>query len=79
MFSIPVFHSVLYFRMPRLIEELRIEHGDGSGEYFQLVSRAFAKRFSFEIVERRGYRGYGAANTPIRLAAQSRYRDDLDR
>jgi 4-hydroxyphenylpyruvate dioxygenase len=51
---------------------------DGDGEYFQLVSRAFAKRFFFEIVERRGYRAFGAANAPIRLAAQSRYRDDLE-
>lgn len=48
------------------------------GEYFHLVSRAFAKRFFFEVVERRGYRAYGAANAAIRLAAQSRYRDDLD-
>jgi 4-hydroxyphenylpyruvate dioxygenase len=51
---------------------------DGDGEYFQLVSRAFAKRFFFEIVERRGYRGFGVANAAIRLSAQSRYRDDLD-
>jgi 4-hydroxyphenylpyruvate dioxygenase len=51
---------------------------DSDGEYFQLVSRAFAKRFFFEIVERRGYRGFGAANAPIRLAAQSRYRDDVE-
>ncbi len=50
---------------------------DSEGEYFQLVSRAFAKRFFFEIVERRGYQGVGAANAAIRLAAQSRYRDDL--
>jgi 4-hydroxyphenylpyruvate dioxygenase len=49
---------------------------DADGEYFQLVSRAFAKRFFFEIVERRGYRTYGAPNASIRLAAQSRYRDD---
>jgi hypothetical protein len=27
-------------------------------------------------VERRGYRTYGAPNASIRLAAQSRYRDD---
>jgi 4-hydroxyphenylpyruvate dioxygenase len=51
---------------------------DTDGEYFQLFSRAFAKRFFFEFVERRDYRGYGAANSPIRLAAQSRYRDDLE-
>jgi 4-hydroxyphenylpyruvate dioxygenase len=44
------------------------------GEYFQLFSRAFAKRFFFELVERRNYAGYGARNSAIRLAAQSRYR-----
>ena len=52
---------------------------DGEGEYFQLYSRAFAKRFFFEIVERRNYRSYGLANAPIRLAAQSRYRSDAPR
>jgi 4-hydroxyphenylpyruvate dioxygenase len=57
-------HNILYDR-------------DGEGEYFQLYSRAFAKRFFFEIVERRNYRAYGAVNTPVRLAAQSRYRNDL--
>lgn len=62
------------------LQELDILYDrDGSGEYFQLVSRAFAKRFFFEIVERRGYRGYGTANAPIRLAAQSQYRDDVER
>lgn len=49
---------------------------DGQGEFFQLYSRAFAKRFFFEIVERRNYSAYGLANAPIRLAAQSRYRTD---
>ena len=28
--------------------------------------------FFFEIVERRGYSGFGAVNAPIRLAAQTR-------
>ncbi len=51
---------------------------DNDGEYFELVSRAFAKRFFFQIVERRGYQGVGAANAAIRLAAQSRFRDDLE-
>jgi 4-hydroxyphenylpyruvate dioxygenase len=59
------------------LEEFNVLYDrDNDGEYFQLVSRAFAKRFFFEIVERRGYRGYGANNAAIRLAAQSRYRDD---
>jgi 4-hydroxyphenylpyruvate dioxygenase len=46
---------------------------DGDGEYLQVYTQAFEHRFFFEIVERRrGYNGYGAANAPIRLAAQSR-------
>ena len=49
---------------------------DASGEYFQLYTRAFEKRFFFEIVERRGYAGYGLANQAVRLAAQARFRVD---
>ena len=49
----------------------------GDQEYFQFYSRAFAKRFFFEFVQRRGYDGYGAGNATIRLAAQSRFRADM--
>jgi 4-hydroxyphenylpyruvate dioxygenase len=49
---------------------------EGQGEYFQLFTRAFAKRFFFEIVQRRSYRSYGSNNAAIRIAAQSRYRSD---
>lgn len=68
---------------PGLIERMadlgilydRAVEADGSEtEYFQFYSRAFARRVFFEVVERRGYRGYGAANAPIRLAAQARYK-----
>ena len=53
-------HSILYDR-------------DGEGEYLQVYTRSFEQRFFFEIVERRGgYAGYGAANAPVRLAAQAR-------
>ncbi len=48
---------------------------DEAGEYFQFYSRAVAKRVFFEVVERRSYDGYGAANAAIRLNAQSRHRD----
>ncbi len=65
--------------LERLAELNILYDRDTDGEYFQLYSRAFAKRFFFEFVERRDYRGYGAANAQIRLAAQSRYRDDLER
>ena len=50
---------------------------DGDGEYLQLTSRAFEKRFYFEIVERRGgYDQYGAANEVIKLTTQSRFKSD---
>ncbi len=48
---------------------------DDQGEYFQFYSRAIAKRVFFEVVERRGYDAYGAANASIRLNAQARHRD----
>ena len=48
---------------------------DGDAEYFQFYSRAVAKRVFFEVVERRGYDGYGAVNASIRLNAQAKYRD----
>jgi 4-hydroxyphenylpyruvate dioxygenase len=46
---------------------------DASGEFFQLYSEPFAGGMFFEVLERRGgYRGYGAANAPFRIAAQKR-------
>jgi 4-hydroxyphenylpyruvate dioxygenase len=45
---------------------------DEGGRYLQLYTAAFQDRFFFEIVERDGYLGFGAANAPIRLAAQTR-------
>lgn len=44
---------------------------DGAPEYFQFYSRAVGKRVFFEVVERRAYRAYGAANASIRLNAQA--------
>jgi 4-hydroxyphenylpyruvate dioxygenase len=45
---------------------------EADGEFFQIYSHMFDERFFFEIVERRHYHGFGAANSAIRLAAQSR-------
>jgi 4-hydroxyphenylpyruvate dioxygenase len=45
---------------------------EGDGEFFQIYTHNFDERFFFEIVERRDYQGFGAANAAIRLAAQSR-------
>jgi 4-hydroxyphenylpyruvate dioxygenase len=47
---------------------------DAGGDYFQFYSRAFAKRFFFEFVQRNAYRGYGSNNAGVRLAAQARYK-----
>ena len=52
-------HNILYDR-------------DEQGEYCQAYTQSFDGMFFFEFVERRGYRGFGAINAPIRLAAQTR-------
>ncbi len=62
---------------PATIERLR-RHGilydrDEAGDYLQLYSRLYGEGFFFEIVQRDpGYAGYGAANAPVRIAAQKR-------
>lgn len=48
---------------------------DENGEYLQLYTRSFKDLFFLEIVQRRGYKGFGAINAPIRLNAQSRLAD----
>jgi len=57
------------------VEQLRARNilydREGSAEYFQAYTRAIDGGFFFEIVERRGYQGYGAVNAPIRLASQT--------
>ncbi len=65
---------------PELIEAMAardiLYDRDGEAEYFQFYTRAFARRVFFELVERRDYQGYGAANAPIRLAAQARFKPE---
>jgi 4-hydroxyphenylpyruvate dioxygenase len=51
---------------------------DESGEYLQLYTRSFKDLFFIELVERRGYKGFGAINAPIRLNAQSRLASTSD-
>ncbi len=62
---------------PEEIERMRtlniLYDRDGSAEYWQAYTRSLADGFFFEIVERLDYRGFGAANAPIRLAAQTRF------
>nr|WP_294529532.1 sugar phosphate isomerase/epimerase and 4-hydroxyphenylpyruvate domain-containing protein [uncultured Rhodopila sp.] len=46
---------------------------DDAGEFWHLYTGAFRDRFFFEAVQRRkGYAGFGAANAPVRAAAQAR-------
>jgi 4-hydroxyphenylpyruvate dioxygenase len=45
---------------------------EGEAAYYQVYTRTLEGGFFFEIVERRNYKGFGAANAPIRLAAQTR-------
>ena len=45
---------------------------EGEGEFFQIYTHRFDERFFFEIVQRRNYQGFGAANAAVRLAAQIR-------
>lgn len=60
-----------------LVERLKLENilydRDDNGEYFQLYSPTYGEGFFFEIIERRGYRGYGAANAIFRIAALKKY------
>ena len=49
------------------------------GEFFHIYTRTFQDRFFFEIVERRNYDLFGAANTPVRLAAQASLTDADER
>lgn len=59
-----------------ILYDRSVEPDGTEAEYFQFYSRAFARRVFFEVVERRGYDGYGAVNAPIRLAAQTRYKPE---
>ena len=51
---------------------------EGDGEFFQVYTHVFEERFFFEIVERRNYQGFGAANAAVRLAAQAREAAPMD-
>ena len=61
---------------PERIDQLRAHNvlydRDGAAEFLHAYTRTLEGGFFFELVERRGgYRGFGAVNAPIRLAAQA--------
>jgi 4-hydroxyphenylpyruvate dioxygenase len=50
----------------------------GEREYFQLFTAPFEDRFFFEIVQRvNAYDHYGAANAPVRMAAQTQHQPSV--
>lgn len=56
-------HNVLYDKI-------------GDGEFFHVFTQTFDDRFFFEACQRTGgYDQYGAANAPVRMAAQAHARD----
>jgi 4-hydroxyphenylpyruvate dioxygenase len=44
---------------------------DESGEFRHAYTDPFEDRFFFELVGRDGYRGFGAVNAGVRMAAQA--------
>jgi 4-hydroxyphenylpyruvate dioxygenase len=57
------------------MRELQILFDSSSaGTYFHAYTEAFEDRFHFQIVQRTGYDGFGAANEPIRSAALAQQR-----
>jgi 4-hydroxyphenylpyruvate dioxygenase len=54
------------------------DRAPGSGEFFHVYTQFFHGRFFFEVVQRKGgYDLYGAANAPVRMAAQAQSRRSL--
>lgn len=47
---------------------------DAHGEFLHAYTEPFHERFFFELVQRTGYLGYGAANAAVRMAAQAQLR-----
>jgi 4-hydroxyphenylpyruvate dioxygenase len=67
-----------------LLEELRalgvLYDADASGELLHFFTEMIGDRLFFEVAERRGsYDGYGAVNSPVRLSAQQREREEMAR
>ena len=64
---------------PALLERMRslgiLYDQNASGAFFHIYTESFEDRFFFEVLERRGYDQFGAANTPVRLVAQARAQD----
>ena len=64
---------------PERLEQLRrlgiLYDTHNGGEFLHVYTDMIRNRFFFEICQRRDYDLFGAANTPVRLAAQASVQD----
>jgi 4-hydroxyphenylpyruvate dioxygenase len=67
-------HGLDDARLAELAQLNLLYDRDEHGEFLHAYTDTFHDRFFFEIVERRGYQGFGAANAPVRMAAHAAQR-----
>jgi 4-hydroxyphenylpyruvate dioxygenase len=72
-------HGLGDTRLTELAASNLLYDRDDHGEFLHAYTGTFHERFFFEIVERRGYQGFGAVNAPVRMAAQATMRDSAIR
>ncbi|MGO4305491.1 bifunctional sugar phosphate isomerase/epimerase/4-hydroxyphenylpyruvate dioxygenase family protein [Cupriavidus sp. RAF12] len=58
-------------RLARLQQLGLLYDRDAHGDFLHAYTAPFHERFFFELVQRHGYLGYGAANASVRMAAQA--------
>lgn len=66
-------------RLAKMRELGILYDGVKGGEFLHIYTKMFDERFFFEVVERHDYDLFGAANTPVRLAAQMNELDEAMR
>ena len=75
--------STRYEFEPQVLERMRalgiLYDRHKGGEFFHIYTQMFDQRFFFEVLQRRNYDLFGAANTPVRLAAQASEQDSAMR
>ena len=57
--------------LTRLHDDGLLYDRDAHGDFLHTYTEPFRERFFFELVQRNGYLGYGAANAAVRMAVQA--------
>jgi 4-hydroxyphenylpyruvate dioxygenase len=60
--------------LARLHDDGLLYDRDPHGDFLHAYTEPFRERFFFELVQRDGYLGYGAANAAVRMAVQAQLR-----